>query len=179
MLESATYRNLLLKRTSVFVSIILFVFVFTPGTASAQTFDIYEGVVSLPNDVLATGEEQITITARSLEFFPTNLEFMVVVPEGANEGPFSFLLDRNDAPVFWTLRISCQGCDEDVSDQVHFATTEIANPLSLDIGDNFNFAVGQDFRDLRFTFISTRPTNVNPVRAGQLIPSIDLLLNSD
>ena len=155
----------------------------SPRFALAQTFDmfdIYEGVVSLPEGLVATGDEQITITARSNDFPSTVVEFFVIIQVGQNSGPFAFLLNRDDAPVFWQLSVACQNCDETVSAQTHFPTTNIGDPLILD-GVSFNFAVGQDFRDLQFSFLSVPPPPppLEPAPAGALVPLIKLLLDSE
>ena len=168
---------------------VVFLFVLFSPLASAQfsDFDFYDGVVRLPEGFVATGEEQITITAQSLEFFPTSFEFFVVIQVGQNEGAFSFLLNRDDTPAFWLLSLRCENCDEGISVDTHFPTTEFGDPISLNASEQFNFQVdqGERFRNLQLTFISTGPPSTEeepdaePNAAPVIVPTIDLLLNSD
>lgn len=160
---------------------LLFAWSTKPAFSQEQVFDIYEGVVRLPEGFIASGDEQITITAESVEFFSTTLEFSAVIQVGQNEGAFSFLLNRDDAPVFWELSLVCENCNADIATGTHFPTTPTGDPLILE-DIPFAYAVGQNFRDLVLTFISTRPPEQPMGDAGAasiLVPTIDLLLNDD
>ena len=162
--------------------ILVLLVLFSPlASAQLADFDIYDGVVRLPEGFVATGQEQIIITAQSVDFPPTILEFLAVIQVGQNEGGFAFLLDQDDAPVFWNLSLRCENCDEAVSVETHFPTTATGDPLSLDVG--FNFPVGQDARELQLTFtLAPPPTeepDAEPNAAPVIVPTIDLLLNSD
>lgn len=166
--------------------LVLFILFSPLASAQSSEFDFYDGVVRLPEGFVATGEEQITITAQSLEFFPTSFEFFVVIQVGQNEGAFSFLLNRDDTPAFWQLSLRCENCGEGISVDTHFPTTEFGDPISLNSAEQFNFQVdqGERFRNLQLTFISTGPPpteepDPEPNTAPIIVPTIDLLLNSD
>ena len=149
----------------------------------AQGLDIYEGEVRLPEGFTATGEEQITIRAVSNQFTPRIEERLVVIQVGQNSGSFAFILDSTGEFFSnWFLSLRCENCDQNISAAEHNATTTMGDPLSIN-DLPVAFPVGQDFRELVFTFIATGPPTQTPEPDPQssptLVPTIDLLLNSD
>ena len=170
------YRRLALLLTLVLASLFNLV-------VAQQGLDIYEGEVRLPEGFTATGEEQITIRAVSNQFTPRIEERLVVIQIGQNSGSFAFILDSTGEFFSnWFLSLRCENCEQNISAAEHNATTTMGDPLSIsDLP--VAFPVGQDFRELVFTFIATGPPTQtpepNPQSSPSLVPTIDLLLNSD
>lgn len=176
-------------RRGFFCLIFLLPFLLPVAAVQAQNdgriVDFYRGIISLPDGFIATGQEQITIRFSGGDpFNPIVREFTLVIQADESEGVIQLNIQRDGAPPGWNISILCEGCDANISAERGFATTEFGDPLILQSQPVFNFASGEDFEDLVLTFIATGPPPTaepepNPNSAPVLIPTIDLLLNSD
>jgi len=138
--------------------------------------DVFSGVIKLPDEFIANGDETIVITAKAASFGNApEFSESVQVESGDTEWPFLISVPQLVGVGSWFIRLTCADCDENIPAQIHYPTTVAGDPLSLSPSERFFFIKSRNYNDMTLTFISTKEP-VPETKASMIVGSIFLLL---
>lgn len=140
--------------------------------------DTFSGVINLPEEFIATGDETLVATVTAAVFGDAAVFRQVIsTQEGETSWPFTIGVPAAETGGGWNFDVQCENCDVDIADQVHYPTSVAGDPASLEIGSRFFYLKNRDNLAMELTLISI--AEPEPSDETLVIAPILLLLDDD